>query len=401
MTTAVLAHTFTGSETYAPFASGVLPAFTGTFTIHAVRTGANSNSMNVDVKFFNSSSTVCWQQSITWTAGTADHGIQTFVVGTPSANWACGDWTGWSMQYDNLQFTPQATGSSITLTLDYTPLTPPGACAYGAEPNPAAAVYTYITETLVEAVAVALGMGPLGVIALGVMIGAPIIFPVCDHPPAMPAALTNADFVDGTALPNPLTLNKWKDHFVYGVWLFYCQCKPAPSGQPAPTQPPKPPVPPRVGPGPQPVQPCDNADICTTLRNITNILTTINLSITNNNYVQTEPAYTWGALYAGISGNGEIAVSGILGVFVSFSTLPNRVGGSVGDPNTIWDAGFIDYGSDDGWYPRQRITSNPWLSLPLHMTNISRVGYSIPADCVVAIHLLVAVPMALAAAPGT
>lgn len=300
----------------------------------------------------------------------------------------------------NGTFTPPV-AMTFAVTITYSDASPPPACAYGASPNPSAAIYTYITAALVDAVAAALGMGPLGIVALDTMIGSPILFPTCSNVPTMPTALVDADFIDGTPLPNPLSLPKWFSHFTYGVWLFYCQCNAAPSGLPAPTNPPLPTLPPRLQPGPQPAPPCSNTDTCTTLVRLEHILTNINLQITNNSYYQQEPAYTWGAIYAGISGNGEIAVSGILGVFVSFTTLPNRAGLEVGDPNFLYDVGHITFGSPDGWYPRQRITSNPWLSLPLHMANISKIGYSIPNDCTISLTLLVAVPMALSAASGT
>lgn len=290
---------------------------------------------------------------------------------------------------------------TFTVTITWSDAPNPPACAYGAEVNPSAEIYTYITAALVDAVAIALGMGPLGIVALDTLIGAPILFPTCSNVPTIPDALVDSDFIDGTGLPNPLHLDHWFSNFTYGVWLFYCRCKAAPSGLPAPTNPTIPVLPPRLRPGPQPVPPCSNTDVCTTLIRIEHILTNVNLQIQNNSYMQQEPAYTYGTPYPGLSGNGEIAVSGILGVFVSFTTLPNRVGRVTGDPDAIWDVGYITFGSTDAWYTPQRITTNPWLTLPLHMANISRVGYSIPFDCTATIQLLVAVPMSLSAAAGT
>lgn len=320
----------------------------------------------------------------------------TGVCATPIA----ADATGYSLNlFAQYVVSPPFT-TTYTIDVTFTDAIAP-VCAYGAEPNPSAAIYTYITDALVEAVAAALGMGPLGLIALGVMIGSPIVFPVCNNVPTEPPPLTDADFIDGTPLPNPLSMGKWMQHFTYGVWLFYCQCKAAPTGSPAPVNPPVPTPPTRLAPGPQPTSPCTDTDVCQTLTRIVNTLTTINVSIQNNSYVQAEPAYTWGTLYSNITGNGEIPVSGILGVFVSYATLPNRVGTEIGDPNYLFDIGFITFGTADAWMQRQTITANPWITLPLHMQNVSRVGYSIPPDITCSIRLLVPVPMALAAAGGT
>ncbi len=309
--------------------------------------------------------------------------------------------TGFDIRITSSAHSPQPYTINSTMDVVFSDAAPSPACAYGAEPNPSAAIYTYITDVLVTAVAGALGLGTLGIIALSTMIGAPILFPTCSNVPSLPTPLTDADFIDGTPLPNPTTLPHWFQHFTYGVWLFYCRCKAQPVGQLPPVNPPVPTPPPRLAPGPQPPSPCSNADTCTTLNAIINILTSINLQINNQKYGGMEPAYTYGALNTGITGNGELAVSGILGVFVSFSTLPNRVGMVIGDPTEIFDVGTITFGSPDGWYPSLRITSNPWLSLPTHMSNISRVGYTIPPDVTCSIRLLVPVPQALAAAAGT
>lgn len=90
-------------------------------------------------------------------------------------------------------------------------------------------------------------------------------------------------------------------------------------------------------------------------------------------------AYIGGAAHTGLSGNGNFAVSGILGLRVDLTTVPGRLGESSGDPVSLWDAGWINVGSADGFGPRLFISSNPMLVLPVSSA-ATVVGYSIPAD---------------------
>lgn len=99
-------------------------------------------------------------------------------------------------------------------------------------------------------------------------------------------------------------------------------------------------------------------------------------------------AYVHGEVDAGISGNGVIAVQGILGVKVDVTTAPGRLGVEAGDPVAIWDAGWINIGTADGFGPRHFISSDPFVLMPVSGA-ATFIGYSIPADVVVTITQLV------------
>ena len=88
--------------------------------------------------------------------------------------------------------------------------------------------------------------------------------------------------------------------------------------------------------------------------------------------------------YSGLSGNGQFAISGLLGVSVALTTVPGRIGLVAGDPDTIFDAGWVTLGTADGWGPRQFITSNPFILRPI-AGDMTLLGYSIPADVVATI----------------
>ena len=102
-------------------------------------------------------------------------------------------------------------------------------------------------------------------------------------------------------------------------------------------------------------------------------------------------AYVHGTVHTGISGNGQLAVSGLLGVAVDVTTLPARAGRTSGDPDQLYDVGWINVGTADGFGPRQFISSNPFILRPVP-GDMTLIGYSIPADVVVTITELVREP---------
>jgi hypothetical protein len=102
-------------------------------------------------------------------------------------------------------------------------------------------------------------------------------------------------------------------------------------------------------------------------------------------------SYVTGAAHTGLSGTGQFAVQGLLGLSVNITTTPARLGLTIGDPNTLWDAGWINVGTADGWGPRSFITSDPFILKPVS-GDVTLVGYSIPSDVVVTITELVREP---------
>ncbi len=95
-----------------------------------------------------------------------------------------------------------------------------------------------------------------------------------------------------------------------------------------------------------------------------------------------------GVAHTGLSGNGQFAVSGLLGVKVELTTTPGRLGVTSGDPETIWGAGWVAVGTADGFNPRQFISTSPMILEPIS-PDTTIVGYSIPSDVTITITELV------------
>lgn len=88
-------------------------------------------------------------------------------------------------------------------------------------------------------------------------------------------------------------------------------------------------------------------------------------------------AYVPGAVHSGLSGMGQFAIQGDIGLSVDLTTVPSRAGLVVGDPNVIYGCGWISIGTADGWLHRELISANPFLAMPRDMGAMTLVGYSL------------------------
>jgi hypothetical protein len=83
-----------------------------------------------------------------------------------------------------------------------------------------------------------------------------------------------------------------------------------------------------------------------------------------------------GTAHAGLTGSGQFAVSGIIGLSVSLTAVPSNISSVAGDPLQMYGAGWVNTGTADGWGPRQFISSSPML-VELIPGNVTLVGYSL------------------------
>jgi len=108
---------------------------------------------------------------------------------------------------------------------------------------------------------------------------------------------------------------------------------------------------------------------------------------------QTAPfAYVYGTNHTGLTGDGELAVSGLLGVSIDVTTTPDRISMRPGTPPSIWDVGEVTLGTTDGWTVSRRIDHDGALILPAAAGIYTRVGYTLTPGVTVAIRELVREP---------
>lgn len=96
-------------------------------------------------------------------------------------------------------------------------------------------------------------------------------------------------------------------------------------------------------------------------------------------------AFIDGASHLGLSGEGEIDISGsIVGVRVELvDVLDGTVGQTAGHPETLFGTGWIRWGDDLGWRQRIFIDAESIVSTPYAAGAMTKIGYSLPAGTVI------------------
>lgn len=103
-------------------------------------------------------------------------------------------------------------------------------------------------------------------------------------------------------------------------------------------------------------------------------------------------SYVSSTVHPNLVGQGEIAVSGVLGIKITPGTLPGPIGQQLGDPTELWGAGWYSWGNVDGFSNREFLTHAPQVSLPDLAGQYTRVGFSLPPGLAVTITELVRSP---------
>lgn len=276
-----------------------------------------------------------------------------------------------------------------------------GYCQYGVEANPDASIITVVTSAVVDVAIAVLGGGPLMILAFDTLIGAPLLLgDLCSQAPPPVPTWTADDFIPGTQIWSPGSFPKRMQALRAAVWGFYCRCVAAPPGSPTPVVYPPPPVltdPVATG-GTNPPVVCDTGDLCTSINAIMRQLAAMNAQLTymrsDVQLIQRQKvpfAYVPGTVHSGLTGAGEFAVSGILGLSVTATTVPLRFVPSPGDPTTYYRLGWVNTGTVDGWQVARELRHNPELIFDLD-GSVTRIGYDLADDVVATIAELVREP---------
>lgn len=96
-------------------------------------------------------------------------------------------------------------------------------------------------------------------------------------------------------------------------------------------------------------------------------------------------AYVSGTAHAGLSGNGSLTVHGLLGAKIQVTNLGFNTGQQLGDPDVLWQAGWVNWGNADGVSERQWITAEILLTLPSLAGQYTALHYSLEPGVAVTI----------------
>lgn len=96
-------------------------------------------------------------------------------------------------------------------------------------------------------------------------------------------------------------------------------------------------------------------------------------------------AYISGTVHAGLSGQGTITVSSLLGVKIVLTTVPSHFGEAVGEPTVLFDVGWVSALDANGFIDERRIRATDTVWTPRIMSEATVVGYSFSAGVVATI----------------
>lgn len=103
-------------------------------------------------------------------------------------------------------------------------------------------------------------------------------------------------------------------------------------------------------------------------------------------------AYIAGTEHAGLTGNGSISVQGLIGARLELEMWCTSVGEESGDPNVIFDAGWVNWGNADGVTPREHLVAEQQVSFPPAAGQFTSIHYSLGQDVSLRITELVREP---------
>lgn len=90
-------------------------------------------------------------------------------------------------------------------------------------------------------------------------------------------------------------------------------------------------------------------------------------------------AYVTGAVHSALSGDGSFSIGSILGLLLNVS-VPARAGRAAGTPVTIFDCGWLNFATLDGYTERYFVGSDSQVILPRLPGIYTDVGYSFAPD---------------------
>jgi hypothetical protein len=100
-------------------------------------------------------------------------------------------------------------------------------------------------------------------------------------------------------------------------------------------------------------------------------------------------AYVPGAAHTGLSGTGELSVSGLIGARITVTdSNVFDIGTEEGTPDVLWTHSWFNWGSADGYTPREFLSSESTLSLPSRAGAFTKLAYSLAPGVVVTIEEL-------------
>ncbi len=88
-------------------------------------------------------------------------------------------------------------------------------------------------------------------------------------------------------------------------------------------------------------------------------------------------AYVAGAVHSGLSGSGTLTVPQLVGMKIELTTISTVAGLEVATPDELFNAGWISWGTVDGFEQREWISKSPMLTFPQNAQILDRFSYNL------------------------
>jgi hypothetical protein len=262
------------------------------------------------------------------------------------------------------------------------PTSPP--CQYGSQLKSGQPFNTYVTLELLTSVLTAVAAPefiPLFVPLIGFNL---VVGDLCNRqPPPMP--LLHAD-------PLANSLADLQQGLGAVSWPFFCECVP---GTPAPIPYPPPSLVAPPGIPTFPIFPCDPADLCSSVSAIRQAVFALASGLAETKELVTllqryslPFAYAPGAVHIGLTGEGEFAVSRLLGFQVQVDQRPDDGLVLPGKPPYFWDMGWMAVSDSSGMLEEKRITRQQQTWLPTACQDALTFSYSLNPGVTVSVREL-------------
>lgn len=171
----------------------------------------------------------------------------------------------------------------------------------------------------------------------------------------------------------------WWAAFKYVLWLEHCECVP---GAPAPLPPPNPGTTAPIGWPTSPSYPCSNTDLCAAIVALAAQLGAMQRSQLQINELVTllqryglPFAYNRGVTHLNLPATGSFAVSRLVGMEVDITTVPTPLRTLEGQPEYIWDLGWMSVMDGNGFIEEKRITRGRQIWMPKLMQEALTFGW--------------------------
>jgi len=102
--------------------------------------------------------------------------------------------------------------------------------------------------------------------------------------------------------------------------------------------------------------------------------------------------YVQGPDHTGLSGNGFLLVADLIGAQIDVTTLPDSYGRASGEPDEIFELGFLTWGTTDGYRSSTRLEHEHQVLFPPLAGVFTVLGYSLAPGVVITITELVREP---------